>query len=564
MGGEPNNHTSIVGIEGGATKTVAILSNGTRRTFGPLNLRLASDRQILAVLRQFQPPHAALCLAGCRTAADRQRLRALARRAWPDAKTIFIGSDLESAFAAAFGPEGTGIVVLSGTGSCVYGRNGSRTARAGGRGHLLGDTGSGYWIALATLRSQLRRFDHTGRVPAPLARVLRRLCLNRPDDLIDWALAATKSDIAALLPELFDADPRIVSAAAEALAADCVAVARRLRLSAPAVALAGGVFVHQPKFARLTARKIRQLLPRARIRRVPCEPAAGALRLAGADAFPTVDSAVAKSQTGRDLGAALTEQRNPRTMDLQNRSVPQLIDTMLAEEARVIPALRKNKRAIERAIRAIVAAFKRGGRLFYVGAGTSGRLAVLDASECPPTFSTPPEMVQGIIAGGLHALHCAVEAAEDDPQAGAEAVAARRVGRRDVVVGISASGSTPFVLGALDEAKRRGARTFLVCFSKPARVRHCVLFFRTGPEVVAGSTRLKAGTATKLVLNMLSTISMIRLGKVVGNLMVDVQPNSEKLRDRACRIVAALRRCGICEARQRLVRAHWNVRAALR
>jgi len=251
-------------------------------------------------------------------------------------------------------------------------------------------------------------------------------------------------------------------------------------------------------------------------------------------------------------------------MDLHRRTISQLIDTMLDEEALVIPALRANKRAIERALRAIVAAFKCGGRLFYVGAGTSGRLGVLDASECPPTFSTSPDMVQGIIAGGVNALHSAAEGAEDDITGGAEAMQFRGVGCKDVVVGIAASGSTPFVLGALDEAKRRRAKTFLLCFSAPRTPLHTPLFFPTGPEMLAGSTRLKAGTATKLVLNMLTTISMIRLGKVVSNLMVDVKPTNEKLRNRACRIVAALRHCSEAEARRRLQRANWRVKLALR
>jgi N-acetylmuramic acid 6-phosphate etherase len=260
----------------------------------------------------------------------------------------------------------------------------------------------------------------------------------------------------------------------------------------------------------------------------------------------------------------VTEIRNPRTMGLDKRSVSQLIDSMLHEEARVIPALWKNKPAIEGAVNRIVRAFKRGGRLFYVGAGTSGRLGVLDASECPPTFSTDPEMVQAIIAGGATALHAAVEGAEDNREAGVEAVGMRGVGKRDVVIGIAASGSTPFVLGALDEAKRLGAETFLLCFSPPPSTAHTPLLFRTGPEVVTGSTRLKAGTATKLVLNMLTTIPMIRLGKVVSNLMVDVKPTNAKLRARACRIVATLRGGSEDDARRRLVRCGWNVKKALR
>jgi N-acetylmuramic acid 6-phosphate etherase len=190
-------------------------------------------------------------------------------------------------------------------------------------------------------------------------------------------------------------------------------------------------------------------------------------------------------------------------------------------------------------------------------------LGVLDASECPPTFSTDPEMVQGILAGGAPALTRSVEAAEDDSHAGAEAIRCRGVTRRDVVVGIAASGRTPFVIGALDAAKAAGAKTFLLCFSPPFS-RHTPLFFPTGPEVLTGSTRLKAGTATKLVLNMLTTVSMVRLGKTVSNLMVDVRPTNEKLRARACRIVAAVRGCEAAEARPLLVRANWNVKKACR
>jgi N-acetylmuramic acid 6-phosphate etherase len=348
-------------------------------------------------------------------------------------------------------------------------------------------------------------------------------------------------------------------------------VAKELALPSPSIALAGGLFAHHQAFYRTVAGRIRKIFPDSRIFQPKLQSAHGALLLAGvgapegSDFGPKGRSASSSSFLPHPSSFASTEQRNPRTLDLHKRSVSKLIDTMLDEESRVIPALRANKRAIARAINAVVSALNRGGRLFYVGAGTSGRLGVLDASECPPTFSTDPERVQGIIAGGAPALHSAVEGAEDDPQAGATAIGNRRVGRKDIVVGIAASGSTPFVLGALDEAKRRGAKTFLLCFSRPntPSFHHSALFFDTGPEVITGSTRLKAGTATKLVLNMLTTISMIRLGKVVGNLMVDVKPTNEKLRARACRIVATLRGCSEEEARRQLIRHHWNVKEAL-
>jgi N-acetylmuramic acid 6-phosphate etherase len=206
--------------------------------------------------------------------------------------------------------------------------------------------------------------------------------------------------------------------------------------------------------------------------------------------------------------------------------------------------------------------------LFYVGAGTSGRLGVLDASECPPTFRTSPELVQGIMAGGEKALHSAVEGAEDDFGAGARAAEFRGLGPKDVLVGIAASGRTPFVWGALATAKQRGAQTALLCFNpflQFARGQRpdVVLALDLGPEVLTGSTRLKSGTATKLVLNLLTTLTMVRLGKVVGNLMVDLNPSNVKLRDRACRIVVELTGRDYATAQRALEQSGWVVTAAI-
>ncbi|HVM60197.1 MAG TPA: N-acetylmuramic acid 6-phosphate etherase [Verrucomicrobiae bacterium] len=576
MGGELRAGACFLGVEGGGTHSVALLADRRGRILsrvesGPLNLQLSSDAEVLRRLREIQrslpsrPTSLALCLAGCRADADRSRARALAERVWPGADA-YIGGDIDSALAAAFGPRGSGIVIVSGTGSCVVGRNGAQVARAGGWGHLLGDHGSGYWIAMTGLRAAIREYDRHGRINPRLRRALRRLCLNSPDELVGWAQSASKDTVAALAADMLADDAGLMLQAASFLAQDCHAVAQKLGLEKPRVTLAGGVLRHSRKLAILVGNRVRTMLPGAEVVTMRGETAPGAVKLAMESARAVRSSVGAQITAKRRQVGALqeTEERNPRTMDLDKRSVARLVDTMLREEARVIPALRKNKRAIVGAIDGIVRALKRGGRLFYVGAGTSGRLGVLDASECPPTFSTDPDMVQAIIAGGAAALSQAVEGAEDDRAAGAEAVRMRNVGKRDVVVGITASGSTPFVLGALDEAKRSGAKTFLLCFSPPRMTAHTALFFRTGPEVITGSTRLKAGTATKLVLNMLTTVSMIRMGKVVGNLMVDVKPTNEKLRARACRIVATLRRVGEDEARRRLVRCGWNVKKALR
>lgn len=230
-------------------------------------------------------------------------------------------------------------------------------------------------------------------------------------------------------------------------------------------------------------------------------------------------------------------------------------------------AVEAESEAIADAIELCVAAFRTGGRLFYAGAGTSGRLGVLDASECPPTFSTSPEMVQGIIAGGDIALRRSVEGEEDKPDSGMRAVRERHLTSQDVLVGIASSGQTPYVIGALKEAHTIGATTiFLCCVPPPEELKNWVTHFITpivGPEIIAGSTRLKAGTATKLVLNMLTTVSMIKLGKVYNNLMVDVHASNTKLVARSVRIVQAITGVNAAVAEATLARADGRAKLAI-
>jgi len=236
----------------------------------------------------------------------------------------------------------------------------------------------------------------------------------------------------------------------------------------------------------------------------------------------------------------ITEAQNLRTTTIDTLSSLEIVKLINDEDATVAPTVRQVLSQIARAVDVTVKRLQRGGRLLYFGAGTSGRLGVLDASEIPPTFSAPPDLVQGFIAGGDDALRQSVEAAEDDPEAGAQVVQDVGVSEADVVVGITASGGTPWVLGALAEAQRRGAATVaLTCNpdSPAAYEADVVIALVVGPEVIAGSSRMKAGTAQKMVLNMLSTATMIRLGKVFGNLMIDVQPTNAKLRRRALRIL---------------------------
>ncbi len=261
-----------------------------------------------------------------------------------------------------------------------------------------------------------------------------------------------------------------------------------------------------------------------------------------------------------------TEKRNRASKNIDKLSTKQIIELINAEDALVPTAVARQSKQIAAAIDLIVSRFRKGGRLFYVGAGTSGRLGVLDAAECPPTFGVSPSLVQGIIAGGRRALVRSVEGAEDYAQDGAQAIKKKRVKANDVVVGLAACGMTPFVHGALKEARRIGAATiFVTCAPEaveqiPAEI---IINPVVGPEVITGSTRMKAGTATKLVLNTLTTGAMVKLGKVYGNLMVDLQATNEKLRDLSLRFVMEMTNLSRSGARRLLARAQGKVKAAI-
>ena len=269
----------------------------------------------------------------------------------------------------------------------------------------------------------------------------------------------------------------------------------------------------------------------------------------------------------RVVDPRITEHRNPRTQQIDLADPLGIVDLMNGEDQEVPRAVATQRERIAEAIAAAESTFRAGGRLFYVGAGTSGRLGVLDASECPPTFGTDPEMVQGIIAGGPAALTSAQEGAEDNLDQARIDLAARGVRAGDMVVGIAASGTTPYVRVALEHARSVGARTAIVACSPPPpeTLRHTeiAIVAITGPEVVTGSTRLKAGTATKLILNMITTGAMIRLGKTFGNLMVDLRATNVKLADRSERIVAEVCALSRADARLLLERAGGRVKLAI-
>ena len=261
-----------------------------------------------------------------------------------------------------------------------------------------------------------------------------------------------------------------------------------------------------------------------------------------------------------------TEDSNPRSVDIDTLPTREILQRINAEDATVAPAVARELPAIEAVVDRVVDAFRAGGRLIYVGAGTSGRLGVLDAAECPPTYSTDPRQVQALLAGAPAALTRSVEGAEDDEAQGAREVDALAVDGRDVVLGIAASGRTPYVVGALRRARERGA-TAAALVANPAgpvaATAELVIAPQTGPEVVAGSTRMKAGTAQKMVLNMISTAAMIRLGHTYGNLMVNVQATNSKLRERARRIVASVTGVDADTAARALADADGQVKTAI-
>jgi len=261
-----------------------------------------------------------------------------------------------------------------------------------------------------------------------------------------------------------------------------------------------------------------------------------------------------------------TEARNPKTRDIDTLPIGGIVQLMTRDVRHAFEAVQREERAISRGVQLVVDALESHGRIVLVGAGTSGRLGVLEAAEMPPTFGVAPRSVVAIMAGGRGAVHRAKEGVEDDGPAGDRALGRLRLGKHDVVIGVSASGVTPFVRGALARARRAGAHVLGITCSQGSEMRKLVdvlVRLNAGPEVIAGSTRLKAGTATKIALNLLTTSAMIRIGKTYGNLMVDVQANSKKLRDRGARIVSAITGLGYDDSLRLLRRAKWNVKTAI-
>jgi len=578
-----NGGEKILGVEGGGTKTAWVLVERAEPELRVLdqgklpsaNFRLASADELRAMFQQLpkETARAGIFLAGCGTEEDRQSLTRICAEVWPNAK-IVVGSDRDSGLAAALG-NGDGIVVNAGSGSSVTGRRDKRIEKAGGWGHILGDAGGGYFLSIQALRLILREYDlHRGEVQFT-TKILRALSLNNLDELVRWAQTADKMEVAMLTPVVFEAaasgDSRVMEIIEEGARVLCEyteAVATRLHVLAPKVVLIGGLFQRDSIYNHAFRRRLKKVLPDARVANSERSPEMGAAWLAlEMQTWPEIQAEPAADKLD-DLAAALTEQRNPRSENLEKMSPQDLVTLFVDEEKFVGEALRAAAADLARAIELVRDSLGKGGRLFYVGAGTSGRLGVLDASEIPPTFGASPELVQGIIAGGATALHRSVEGAEDETGNGALAITRRGIKAVDVVIGITASGRTPFVLGALTQAKSLGARTVLLSCNPSRESRgggiDLAIDLAVGPEILTGSTRLKAGTATKVALNIISTGALVALGKVRGNLMIDLNTSSTKLRDRATRMVAELTQSDYNSARAQLEESGWDLRAVLK
>jgi N-acetylmuramic acid 6-phosphate etherase len=598
----------ILGLEGGGTKTTwalltpegKIIAQGAA---GPGNTLLLSDpaleKLFKGIGREVDGQIDAIggAFAGCQLPAEKKRVEKILRRVWPKAGVVRVMEDTRSVLAAAFG-DGPGIVVIAGTGSNVAGQKSadSPIEKAGGWGHLFSDGGSAYDIARLGLQCVYTQYDATKKVGILGREFLAAAGKDSLEELVPFLLQDTsKTTVAGWARCVFSAAKKgdriaslVLDQGAAELADRVQYVSHRLGLSRGPIALTGGLFENQPDYVRRFKKALRRVQPGAASFLLTVPGVLGAARLAGLEKIPdVVNSEGSRRPPGDGLektalgdrglpadperlkafASASTEQRNPRSRGLDKRSISDLVDLFIKEERYVEKALAAQRVNISKAATLVAKKLSAGGRLFYIGAGTSGRLGVVDASEMPPTFNAPPEQVQAIIAGGAAAVFRSQEGAEDARETGVAELKARGLTKRDVVCGIAASGQTPFVLAALDYARDLGAGTILLTCNPKRSIRVPVeveIDLPTGPEIVTGSTRMKAGTATKLVLNMLSTIAMVRLGRVRDNLMINVQATNDKLRARAVRLVQALSSRDANEAQAALEKVGWSVAEAVK
>ena len=561
----------FVGVDLGKTGCRALASGGAAAEGagapgladpGGVELALDAVRRVVAAATSDTPAGVCVGAAGAMAAPEEaDRLARLLAEALPGCR-VTVTSDVVIAHAGALGGA-PGAVLAVGTGAVALGVDaGGRRTTVDGWGPWLGDDGGGAWIGREALRAVLRARESRGPETT-----LTRAAEERYGDLARLPRTLqTASGTGAFVPDVLAAADAGDETARDVLerAADAwseLGLAAMRAAGEPTLVVVGGL-ADVPLLREL----LRQRLPAEVVVRDPLGvPVDGALRLAADPDLPHRSAATRVTGTD-DVDLLATEQARADLSDLDTRSPDELVDVLLAAEAGVPAALSAASAGLAVAVERAAEALTAGGRLVYVGAGTPGRLAALDAAECPPTYGVPPDRVVAIVAGGDLAESAAVEGAEDDAEAGAEDLGAVGVGPKDVVVGISASGRTPYVLAALEAARAAGATTVAIVNnpgSPAASLAEVAVELLTGPEVLAGSTRLKAGSAQKVALNVISTGAMVTAGRTYGAWMVDVVAANEKLRRRARRILREATGVDDATALAALEDADWHTKTAL-
>jgi N-acetylmuramic acid 6-phosphate etherase len=512
-----------------------------------------------------------LCgLAGARTEEQRTALGQSLCQAL-NAKRVTITSDLHPLLAAN-AHNRPAILAVAGTGSCVLAQDqDGHHHKVGGWGTILGDEGSAYHLARRAIRAALKAHDHLG-VQTKLSKALPKAAgLSTIENFVVWSATASKADIAALaktVTTVADANDTVAKACvdAEASALASQIHAAEAHLSDPQsipLFVHGGLFDNHPPYRAALEAALNAEDARAVIEPVMCKGHRAIFNLTKLRTTPDWLTVVSQDTT---LSPPLpaTEQRLNLPTTIDKLTAPEIVSRMNEADSTLPAVVATQQNALAAAIGAAAESLQQDGRVFYIGAGTSGRLGALDAAECPPTFGVTPDRIVGIMAGGDKALRESVEGAEDDPDQGAKDLQAHHPTPQDTVVGIAASGTTPYVLGALEAAESIGATTILLtCNPAATTTAKITIALDTGPEVLAGSTRLKAGTATKLALNIISTGALSRAGYIYDGLMIGMAPTNRKLRDRATRIVAELTSKDINAAQDLLATAHDHIALAV-
>lgn len=573
----------LIAVDAGATHTRtglyrtnrALVAEAAGGGANPVDLGADRAAAVIAesariVLQESAEPAACLAAAvsGAATPGLRQELAQALCRRLPIDRAI-VSDDLRPLLWPN-AKNGPALLVIAGTGSSVLAqRHDDDAFITGGRGSLFGEEGGAYGLALRGLRAAAAAIDGLGPDTPLVDALVDEAGLTSFADVPRWAAQASKAEIARLAAVVVN-----LAEEGDMIAAECLhtGIANLVRLTSAAVdrltvGVVPPIFVHGALFDVGTYAQAFNATLRSRITGAEMTPLAlkghrAVLEMALRDDLPQ-DAELADAKVAFQQALAATEERRSG-VPIDRLAPAEIVELMTRDAAVLQNAVLAEKGTIAQAIEWAAQALVEGGRIVYTGAGTSGRLGVLDASECPPTFGVPPTAVIGLIAGGDRALRDSVEGAEDDADLGAGDLAALDPGPKDVVIGISASGTAPYVRGALEAAGAAGARTVLLCCNPRCAVNASLrIAINSGPEVLAGSTRLKAGTATKMVLNMISTGAMARAGRVYEGYMVGVRPANRKLVDRAVRILAALTGVGDGEARGLLEQAGNDVPTAL-